>query len=132
MTWLELHAEVKKLAAQITISPDIIVGVVRGGIIPARLLSSELKVKSMYCLTVKKLGNERGVTSSILEDLNRKNILLVEDMLESGRSIITAKEYLKEKGARVKTACLYTMPISELKPDYFLREIREVIKFPWE
>jgi hypothetical protein len=53
-------------------------------------------------------------------------------MLEAGKSLIVAKEYLANKGADVKTACLYTMPISEIKPDFYIREVNDVIKFPWE
>lgn len=120
------------LASKIDYTPDIIIGIVRGGLIPARLLSSELKVKDMYALTVKKVGQEREVTIEILEDLSDKKILLVEDMLETGRSLVVAKEYLEKRGANVKTACLYTMPVSELKPDFSLKEVVEVMPFPWE
>ena len=132
MTWQDFINEVKVLSAQINYSPDIIIGIVRGGIIPARLLSNNLKVKEIYCITVKKIGKERKVMSDVLEELKGKNILLVEDMLETGKSLIIAKEYLEKKGAAVKTACLYAMPNSEIKPDYYLKEIKEVIKFPWE
>lgn len=86
----------------------------------------------MYCLTVKKVGNDRKVTSDILEDLAEKKILLIEDILETGKSMLAAKNYLEEKGAIVKTACLYTLSISELKPDFNLREIKKIINFPWE
>ena len=72
------------------------------------------------------------MVTEILEDLKGKTILLVEDMLETGRSLVVAKNYLEEKGATVKTVCLYTLPISEITPDYFLREVDAVIEFPWE
>lgn len=132
MNWDELRAEAKILAGKIDYSPDIIVGIVRGGLVPARLLSSELAVKDMYALTVKKVGVERKVTSDILEDISGKKILLVEDMIETGKSLVVAKEYLEKKGAEVKTVCLYTMPISETRPDFSLREAVEAVLFPWE
>jgi hypoxanthine phosphoribosyltransferase len=132
MTWNELQAEIKTLAAKVDFGPDIVVGIVRGGLVPARLLSRELGVKEMYALTVKKIGEERKVMSEILEDLHGKNILLVEDMLETGKSLIVAKEYLVSKGAEVKTACLYTMPQSEIVPDFSLKQVSDVVHFPWE
>lgn len=132
MTWEELDDEVSNLSAKINYTPDIIIGIVRGGIVPARLLSTKLKVKNIYCLTVKKVDDKRKVTSEILEDITGKQVLLLEDMLETGRSLITAKQYLEQKGAVVKTACLYTMPKSEVKPDFSLKEIEKLIKFPWE
>lgn len=132
MTWEELEKEIQVLASKIDIHPDIIIGVVRGGLIPARLLSNKLRVNDMYSLTVKKLGEERKVTSEVLEDLTGKKILLIEDVLETGKSLIAAKRYLETKGAIIQTACLYTMPVSELKPDYYLKEVIEAVKFPWE
>lgn len=132
MTWEELESEINSLVNKININPDIIIGVVRGGAILARLLSSKLNIKEMYCLTVKKVGNERRVVTEINGDIKGKQALLVEDMLETGRSIISAKQYLGDKGAIVKTACLYTMPISEIKVDYSLKEINETVRFPWE
>lgn len=132
MNWEEFQKEIKNLAKKIDFAPEIIVGVVRGGLVPARILAAELKVKDMYCLTVKKIGQERKVMNEILEDISGKKILLVEDMLETGKSLIIAKRYLEEKGVSVKTACLYTMPQTEIKPNYLLREVAEVQKFPWE
>lgn len=86
----------------------------------------------MFCLSVEKTEGERKVVTNILEDLTGKTILLVEDMLESGRSLMVAQKYLESKGATVKTACLYTMPISEVKPDFSLKEVEAVVRFPWE
>jgi hypoxanthine phosphoribosyltransferase len=53
-------------------------------------------------------------------------------MLEAGKSLIAAKKYLEGKKAIVKTACLYIMPNAEIKPDFYLKEVKTVIKFPWE
>ncbi|MEK6937379.1 MAG: phosphoribosyltransferase family protein [Nanoarchaeota archaeon] len=132
MNWDLFAQEVQDLSKKIDYHPDIIIGITRGGIIPARLLSTYLNVSEMYCLTVRKIDEERKVSTEILENLVDKNILLVEDMLETGRSMIVAKKYLKSKGAKVKTACLYFMPISEIVPDFYLREVQEVQRFPWD
>jgi uncharacterized protein len=131
MDWHAFEKEVKDLSTKINYHPDIIIGITRGGIIPARLLSSYLKVKDMHCISVRKIGEERVVTE-IYDNLKSKKVLLVEDMLETGRSLIIAKKYLEYKGAKVKTACLYVMPISKITPDFFLRQVKRVEKFPWE
>ena len=80
----------------------------------------------------KKRHEKRVVTTEIIQPLTDKKILLVEDMIETGRSLLEAKHYLEKKGAKVKTACLYTMPQSEIKPDYFLKQIEIIPTFPWE
>lgn len=132
MEWKYFEQEIKKLSHKIDCKLDVIIGISRGGVVPARLLSTLLNVKEMYCLSVKKIKKERKVVTNISEGLTEKNILLVEDMLETGKSLDIAKKYLESKGAKVKTACLYTMPISIIKPTFYLRQIKEVEKFPWD
>jgi hypothetical protein len=134
MEWSQFEEEIKKLAEKINseFQPDLIIGIMRGGAVPARLLSRELGVKSMYGISVEKSGGNRNVITEINIDLKGKKVLLVEDMLETGRSLIVAKKYLEDQGAQVKTTCLYTMPQSEIKPDYFLSEVENTQKFPWE
>ena len=132
MDWKTFRNEIQNLSEKITDKPDIIVGITRGGLVPARLLSTYLKVKKMHCISVVKSNEERSVVTEITEDMSNKKVLLVEDMLETGRSLVVTKAYLEKKGANVKTACLYTMPISEIKPDYYLKEVDSVLEFPWE
>lgn len=132
MSWEEFEKELQKLAASINSPVDIIVPIARGGFVPGRLLASRLNVKTMYALTVIKTGDKRFVVTEITENLQGKNILLVEDMLESGKSMVAAKKYLEKKGAYVKTACLYTMPQSRISPDYSIGQVRDTVSFPWE
>jgi len=132
MDWEYFNQEIRRLAQTINYRPDIIVGMTRGGVIPARLLASELQVEEMFCLTVRKDGNERKVMTEVLDDLVNEDILLVEDALESGRSLIVAKRYLESKGAKVKTASLYYTSVSEITPDFTLQRTDTIPKFPWE
>ena len=131
MNWNEFDEETQKLARMISFSPDIVIGIARGGIIPGALLCKFLGVRDMNVLRMRREGEERRITADILSDISGKKILLVEDMIETGRSLIAGKKYLEERGAEVKTACLYIMSISEIKPDYFLKEITGVADFPW-
>ena len=130
MNWDEFESETRTLAKKIDIVPDIIVGIARGGVVPAALLSKLLKVKDMFVLKLERDG-ERRISAFAVDDVSDKTVLLVEDMIETGRGLIAGKKFLEERGATVKTACLYTMPISEMIPDYSLKEIPEVADFPW-
>lgn len=132
MNWQEFEIEIQHLSDLISYKPDYIVGIVRGGLIPARILSKLINVKSIFCLNVEKKDGQRTLCSNVEFSLKNKKILLIEDMLETGKSLIIAKKWLEEKGAEVKTACLYIMPVSECKPDFYLKEIHEVIRFPWD
>ncbi len=132
MNWNTFEDEMTALSVKITGKYDIIVGITRGGLVPARMLSTSLGVKKMHCVSVLKKDGERSVVTEINENLSGKSILLVEDMLETGRGLQSVQAYLESKGAQTKTACLYTMPISEFTPDFSLREVEEVVGFPWE
>jgi hypothetical protein len=131
MNWEELQEHIKKLCGKIDFSPDIISAVARGGIIPAVLIAERLGIKDMYALTVKKQEGKRRVITKIAEELTGKKILLVEDALESGKSMRAVKKYLEGKGAIVKTAALCIKGNSVIRPDYVLEPIQD-IRFPWE
>ncbi len=132
MNWNEFDQEIRGLGKIIDYIPDVVIGIARGGVVPAVLLSKYLKVKDMYVLKVRREGNDRQIMAETVPDVSHLKILLVEDMIETGKSLIIAKEYLESKGAKVKTACLYTMPMSEIIPDYFLKEVPTPLPFPWE
>ena len=130
MNWDEFEAEMRKLKGKVDLTPDIVVGIARGGVIPATLLSKWLKVKDLFTLKLEK-KREKGISAFAMADVTGKNILLVEDMIETGRGMLGGKEFLEARGAKVMTACLYTMAKSEIVPDFFLRQLPEVPEFPW-
>lgn len=132
MNWDEVTKEIKLLGEKIDYEPDCIVGVARGGVIPAVLLARHLKVRDMHTIKVRSEGEERRIMADIFIDIEDKKVLLVEDMLESGKSMVVVKEYLENMGAEVQTACLYIMPHTETKPEFYLKEVLEVQRFPWE
>eukprot|EP00041_Stephanoeca_diplocostata_P007403 m.105266 g.105266 ORF g.105266 m.105266 type:complete len:136 (+) comp16861_c0_seq2:217-624(+) len=132
MEWSEVEQEVNKLASLVTQHPDVIVGITRGGLVPARLLAKHLEVKKMHCLSVAKSDGDRIVETEIKTRLDGQHVLLVEDVLESGRSLGVAVAYLESKGASVATACLYTIPTTEVTPTYTLGVVETVPSFPWE
>lgn len=131
MHWNEFGKEVHKLAEKIDWKPDAVVGVVRGGVIPATVLANHFNVRKFYVIKVSHAGEERRI-KAFEPDVFEKKVLLVEDMLETGKSLKAAKEFLEAKGAEVKTACLYTMPQSEATPDFFLKQVSKLVEFPWE
>lgn len=136
INWSTVERNVDDLTAKIRqadVEFDGVVGILRGGVIPARLLVAQLAIADMYALNVKKRGSERIVTTNIDEDLSGRHLLLVEDVLESGGSLLAAEEYLEEqKRAIVGTVAIYFTAASEVIPDFTLGQIDEVPHFPWD
>ena len=139
LTWDDFEREIKSLYEKISLYQsannyklNAIIGIARGGVIPARRLSSKMHVKRMYFLSVEKDDDERRVVTDILANLSGYKILLVEDCLESGKSLEVAKSYLENKGAEVMTASMYVTPQTETMPDFYIGLKQEVPHFPWE
>ncbi|MBU6323087.1 MAG: hypothetical protein KGI41_00845 [Patescibacteria group bacterium] len=132
MNWHELDAEVRELSGKLTERPDAIVAIVRGGLVPARLLATLLGVAELYCLTVVKDGDGRALTTDITANLEGKSVLLVEDAVESGKSLAAAEYYLEDRGASVTTACLYARAGAKHVPDHYLKTVDAIPEFPWE
>lgn len=119
--------------------PDVLVGISRGGLVPVRLLSDILGNKNIAVIKVefyKSIGKTRDIpriTQELNYDVEGKRVLLVDDIADTGRSIVIAKDHVKRKGAKeIKVATLHYKTISSVKPDYYIKKTKSWIVYPWE
>jgi hypoxanthine phosphoribosyltransferase len=119
--------------------PDVIVGVSRGGWIPARVLSDLLEktnlssVKVEYYVGIGQARSKPILTQRLSVDVAGKKVLVVDEVADSGKSLKLAVAHLVEQGAdKVRTAVLYCKPASIFKPDYCAKETSSWVVFPWE
>ena len=139
LSWGEVERAAKTLANSIKrdFDPDVIVGVARGGLIPAVRLSHLLGDKLLRIIHVKyyKGANERLKKLELLADVERVEgrVLVVDDVADTGTSLEFVLNHLKGKGAKeTRTATIAYKPGSRLKPDYFVYETDKWVVFPWE
>ncbi len=140
--WEELYGMCLQLAEKIResgISPDLIVGIARGGWPVGRVLSDLLGISKVANLRIEfyeevgKRGREARITQPVSVDVKGKTVLLVDDVADTGISLKVAIEHLKERGAReVYVATLYYKPWSVVKPDFFIKETKKWVVFAWE
>jgi hypoxanthine phosphoribosyltransferase len=115
---------------------DGVVGVTRGGWIPARVLSSLLRVKRMYSIGLQYADPERKQLicyddpAHVIAAASR--LLVVEDCLETGHALNFAREHLGAKGHRVFTAALFITKRSVFIPDFHIDCVDDPPDFPWE
>lgn len=140
--WSQIYSMLLNLAEKIhksSFKPDIIVGVSRGGWPPARVLSDLLNnpnlanVKAEFYLGVAETKGEPALTQPVSMVVAGKKVLVVDEVADTGRSLKLVKEHLMEKGAKeVKIVTPYYKPWSIIAPDYYEKETRRWIVFPWE
>ena len=118
---------------------DIIIGITRGGWVPARNLCDFLGIKDLLSLKVEHWGitatpnGEAKLKYPINVDLTGKRVLVVDDITDTGKSMMTAINYIKTLNpAEIKTATLLYITTSKLIPDFYAEEIEwKWIIFPW-
>jgi len=116
---------------------DLIIGIARGGIPVAMVVSDHLDVK-LDIINVKSYNgiaerNPPRILTTLTEAVKGKNVLLVDDLVDQGDTMTTVSQYLRSQGPNLlKTAVLFKKPWSKTEPDYFLEVVDKWIVFPWE
>lgn len=140
-TWNQIYAMLLRQAEKIHRSdfkPDIIVGVTRGGWIPARVLSDLLEISNLatvgveFYLGVGETRNKPVLTQSVSASVTGKKALLVDDVTDSGKSLQLAKDHVLQGAKEVRIATVYAKPFSVTKPDYYEKRTRRWVVFPWD
>ena len=116
---------------------DLVVGIARGGIPVAMVVSDHLNVKVDF-VNVKSY-NDIGkrappkILSTLTETIQGKEILLVDDLVDQGDTLTLMTQYLSgQEPKTLETAVLFKKPWSKTQPDYFLEEVSEWVVFPFE
>ena len=106
---------------------------------PARLLSDILGNDEVDTLRVKfykgvaETAKRPEILLSTQIDIEGKDVLLVDDIADTGESLIATVEHLRVKNVKsIFVATLVKKPQSKFIPNLFVAEIPEWVIFPWE
>jgi uncharacterized protein len=115
---------------------DGLVGVTRGGWVPARLMSSLLSVKRLYSIGLHYADTERKKLLCYDDPGHfippASTLLVLEDCLETGNALSFAKQHLSSKGHKVFTAALFVTRRTAFIPDFYVDCLDDPPDFPWE
>tara|TARA_B100000315_G_scaffold218768_1_gene220262 strand:- start:7100 stop:7897 length:798 start_codon:yes stop_codon:yes gene_type:complete len=119
---------------------DSILGIARGGLIPMRLISDLLHIRNLYTFSCEYYSDQPGerkvaprLVVPLPSRLEGSNALIIDDIADTGSSLLLAKEHAIESGMRsVRTAVLFVKDTSIPRPDFAVETTDSWVIFPWE
>ncbi len=118
-------------------TPKAIIGLARGGLVPAVIMSHLLEIKMFPVSYSSKNGNgEYKAYDNALPELPITwDILVVDDICDSGYTMKEVVKHYRDVGHVVKAAVLYHKDGSVYNPEFAWQRIphdADWIEFPWE
>jgi hypoxanthine phosphoribosyltransferase len=145
VTWDEISRWTLDVARQVQdcrCKPTVIIGLTRGGWVPARLLCDHLHVKKLYAVKTEHWGvtaNQDGralLTQELNTNIQGEQILIVDDITDTGESLKLAASHVNQLEPKsIQTACLLHITRSKMEPDFYSVRVEEKdwtwFIFPW-
>ena len=142
ISWKEIDIIIDDISQKIETSgfkPDAIVAIIRGGLVPARLLSDSLGIDDILTMEIKLYegigvrGKRPFLRQPLTGEVQGRRLLLVDDISDTGLTLQLAQEVISfYMPAEVKTASLYIKPWTNFVPDFYSRTTDKWVVFPWE
>lgn len=145
VTWEEVEEWSRILSDKIYASawrPEVIIAISRGGYVPARLVCDRLVVGDLVSLQVShwpsaaQMAKEASVKYPMDFNFDHKRALIIDDISDTGESIIIAKDYIwtncRPDELRVATL-QWLSGSSKIKPDFYAEEVKRWYwyQYPW-
>lgn len=116
--------------------PKAIIGLARGGLVPAVIISHILKLKMFPVSYSSKAGNgEYREYNNHLPEISAETLLIVDDIIDSGHTMKEVVEHYKSRAHNVLVASLYYKAGAATLPNFCWQNIPKDapwIIFPWE
>ncbi|MCL9815500.1 phosphoribosyltransferase [Natronocalculus amylovorans] len=121
--------------------PDVIVALARGGWFAGRCICDFLGLDDLTSLKMEhyvgtaQKSDEPQIRYPMPEgSVEGKNVLIIDDIADTGGSIKRAQEYVEQRNAGdVRTATLQLLQTSEFEPDFVGEQLEEWawVVYPW-
>jgi hypoxanthine phosphoribosyltransferase len=139
LTWAEVNGICRDIAVEAdrSLGPNLVVGIGKGGLIPACIIASVMRVDLYPCLVTRRRRGEivtdrPEVVVSVTDKVAGQRVLVVDEMVLTGETMrIVSVQCKKEKAKVVRTASLWALSES-WKPTWYGMETSGHIMFPWD
>jgi hypoxanthine phosphoribosyltransferase len=143
LTWTQIEDLAIRLADRLPSGHEVMLVITRGGMVPACIISERLNLRNILVAAVMfYTGQERTLDKPIFLQfpadplLNRRRVLIVDDVWDSGRTIMAVSERVRDAGGYPETAVLHYKPahnaFQDTRPDFYVDETDAWIVYPWD
>lgn len=140
LSWLQMHRDCLELYQDKVrgTNIDIIVSVVRGGAIVARIFSGLLDATPISNITLTSYQGIQKLSKPIITEeptrnFQGKQVLIVDEVSDTGATFdIVVPYFQKKKAKNIYTLAPYIKPHTSFIPDFWQRNIDAWIVFPYE
>ncbi len=143
LTWTQIEDLSIRLAERLPNTYDVMLVITRGGMVPACIISERLNLRSILVAAVMfYTGQERTLDKPIFLQfpsdplLNGKRVLIVDDVWDSGRTIMAVRKRVVDAGGLPETAVLHykssKSKYANERPDFAVDETDAWIVYPWD
>lgn len=143
VSWDYAHTLSRNLARLISGSgfrPDLVIAIGRGGFIPARIVCDSLLMTDLTSIRIEHWGMaarkypEATVRFPLSVDVSGKNLLVIDDITDTGDTLAVAWEYIDScNPGDVRWGVLHHKTSSMIEPDYYAELVSDWrwIVYPW-
>ena len=155
-SWKELTSycvDIYKKMKENKYIPDVIISITRGGFFTGLILAHLFKIQELYSIKastninddIRSLRQHPQIESLFTKDniytLTKKKILIVDDVFNTGYTLKTVYDYMKELNNNlvIRSACMIydtyldgTLPVADFIVDYYSDKRCAWAVFPWE
>ena len=133
VSWDELHRDTRALAWRLAeMHFDSIVGIARGGLVPAAIIARELGIRNVDTVCIASYEGKVQGEPRILKDIDGEGegVLVVDDLVDSG---VTAR-LVRKMLPKAHIATVYAKPDGRDDVDTFVTIVSQDtwIVFPWD
>ena len=140
--WNELHKILLDLAIRIKENKmefDTIYAIMKGGLIPARILMDLLNIDELGVIGVKfyrRVGihdKKPVITHPPTIGVTGKRVLIVDDVVDTGKTLqLVIEELSRYDAEKIVSLAIYVKPWAMMTPDLYYGVTDKWVVFPWE
>ena len=142
LTWPRYGEAARELTRRVSddgFGPDIVLGIARGGLVPASSLAYGLGCKNLFAVNVEFYTGEGTTLEAPVmlppflqpSELDDARVLVVDDVADTGKTLQLVMDFCQGHVAEARSTVLYQKPTTVLEADLVWRRTDRWIDFPW-